>query len=154
VILLEEIQLSPETIRFCKFQNLLSNRLRFSFMGSKEDALGDMIINEYCVPEWDKVIEYYNHFRYRKDMKITECAYKLAKRVKKDTEIDVFPIIERVYAGHWQRSEGAWVSSMRDQMCLDIGFNDKVQDCLNKKNKLVFNIGFGFSEIYAETIYE
>jgi hypothetical protein len=40
-------------------------------------------------------------------------ADKLARRIKKEFGLEVEPVIQRTYAGHWQRSMGTWSWSMR-----------------------------------------
>lgn len=74
---------------------------------------------------------------YNKPLTIAE---KLAKRLKKEFSIEaqsdgndkeVLP--KRIYAGHWQRSEGAW-SWYYSTLLGDVGSHDTMKECLNSKN--------------------
>jgi len=38
----------------------------------------------------------------------TSFSKRVAKRIKKEFNIEVKPVIYRTYAGRWQRSRGAW----------------------------------------------
>lgn len=63
---------------------------------------------------WQKIIDHFvdmkklyaKHGRMVK--KINHKGIRLAKKIFEQTNVKVFPLFERVYAGYWQRSAGAW----------------------------------------------
>ena len=64
--------------------------------------------------------------------KATELSKKLAQRLKKEFNFDVEPIIQRTYAGYWQRSNGAWLWFMVGKGG-DIGSGYRAKEVLRAK---------------------
>ena len=60
-------------------------------------------------------------------------AKELAKRIKKEFNIEVLPEIHRTRAGYWQRSEGAFSWFMVTKDSKDIGSQNKALDVLRAK---------------------
>lgn len=63
---------------------------------------------------------------------------KLAKRIKKDCDIEL-EAFERLYVGHWQRSNGAWVwIAYRKGTPFGIGSSWSATDLLKSKKPIVY----------------
>ena len=92
------------------------------------------IITKYSKPEWEKVISYINESYPR--AKISTTAIKLSNKLKEEFDIDVFPVIRRTNAGHWQRSAGAWTWYMYDINLGTVGSQFRASECALKKTKL------------------
>ena len=149
---LGQIELSSETKEYYRIRKLFSRALKYALSDSKEESQVKEFFRTYEIPKWQNVIEYYMKFSHRKDMKISSNSLRLAKRLKKDLDLEVFPIIERTYAKFWMKSSGSFSFVMRNELCFDVGFTDTMGDLLSKKNKLEYCDFGGGAEIVTEKI--
>jgi hypothetical protein len=121
--------------------------LRISFNKSDE-VLVKWVRDNYLTGEWDRrILLNYHAFRYcNQRYGITKNAIKLVKILKECENLDLFPVIERTYAGTHQLSGGAWswVVYGKDNDYTNYGSSEKVSDFFNKKYKIVCGEGFGF----------
>jgi hypothetical protein len=98
----------------------------------KDITLLDAEINS---GKWNRVLDCLPNNRKGKAIMTPE-AIKLARKVKKELDIDLFPSVNRTYSGYWQRSAGAFVWWMYDEYLHSLGGTDTIKNLLNKKNKL------------------
>jgi len=114
--------------------------LKKIFLCYYEGAYKQDIITKYSKPEWERVISYINESYSR--AKISTMAIKLSNKLKEEFDIDVFPVIRRTYAGHWQRSAGVWTWYMYDINLGMVGSQFRASECALKKTKLYMSGGY------------
>lgn len=114
---------------------LPSQYFTFAFTFSDRTEIGD----KYDAVEWAHV--YTQHLG---GHKISHNAIKMCARLKKDLNIEVFPLIISTAIKGWSSGgQAIFKMIMKDQR--ELYFYDRIQNCLAKKNTLIDAPYFGSS---------
>lgn len=93
------------------------------------------LITKYDTEDWKRFYSGLNENSKMGKLRVTNLSVKLAIKIEEELNIEVFPIIQRTYAGYWQRSSGAWLWSMSTKSS-DVGSGSKATECIKKDKKL------------------
>lgn len=69
-------------------------------------------VYELCPePKWERFVERFMRFHKSRPKKymITKNAIRMVEKIRSVSKVKCFPLTERTYVGHWQKSEGAWL---------------------------------------------
>lgn len=133
------------------FKKLLSN---YYLSFNKRDKL-EQIRNKYCAQEWGNVINYIVQLNMncKQPNLITLNSIKLADKLKKQLDIEIFPVIIKNYLGALHNEEGLWTWKCFDKnVLIEYGSSFPTKQLLLKKNDIeVFNIRLNVFEILPKS---
>ena len=136
------------------------NCLMRDFIQSKNKndiRLVEWVRDNYLNREWHNTIETYYQLNLKgHSIVINRNSIKLSQKIKNDTKLELFPVVERTHAGHQQLNGGswAWTMSSRDGDNIIYGSSERIKDLLSKSNRIEFGESFAYSmcDIVSEKI--